>query len=1312
MTAPISSPLDAQRVLALAAHDGDTSIGCGALLRALGGAAVRTLDFGADAPLAYGELLIERLLRALADQGTDLVLAPSPLDSDPDRRALGMATIEALRRSGRAQLALYEIAAPGRPNWSMDISEQLAWKEHEAAGHVDGPSALALNRFRGRASPQPTEAAEAFELIDPAAWADERWSLFASEHERHAVHGEAIDGRRDLPLVSVLVRSMDRPTLDDALDSIALQTYPNIEVVVVEACGPAHRRLGERCGRFPLRQVGTGTHLDRAIAANVALDHASGDWLLFLDDDDWLEPAHIARLRAALSASVRHSVAYAGVRLVDATGECSTVLDEPFDRTRLWCANFLPIHAVMFARKLISTARRFDEAFKVYEDWDFWQQLAHTERFLHVQGVSASYRLIGDSGLSAEQDARLAHTWRLAFYRKWLPALDAAGLEQVASHAEHARSAAQALRAAADAAAAAAASAEEARVQAQTAQRRLEAAHAQAVVQASELRQRLDVSAALQTQLTVELAERNEAAARAFTEQQAAQKDFHERLEALSERLASETQHRAHAEEVLQQVTNSVSWRITQPLRLGRRAASDPRGATRAMLRRAAGVLPAETRRQLRLRLAASWLGARMLRLVAPIPQGTSSPVTPDRPSLDKEAVRADAESRLGEFLRSGRRMHFASSARPRVSIIVVLYNQAGLSLLCLQSLAALRAPDFELLIVDNASGDRMPQLLDRIDGATILRQSENLGFLRAVNLAARHARGEHLLLLNNDAVVFEDTLSNAVARLDAEADAGAVGGPILLWDGRLQEAGSIVWRDGACLGYGRGESPDEGPYRFVRDVDYCSGAFLMVRRALFEQLGGFDERFAPAYYEESDLCVRLWTAGHRVVFDPRVRVRHFEFASDVGSGNAMALQARNRDRFVDKHAAFLAAQLPHSADNVLQARQRLRPGTPRVLVIDDRVPLPSLGRGYPRAAALAQALVRAGAFVTHYPLLFSEEDWDAVPQALPETVEVMQGLGTAGLADFLQRRRGAYDMVLVSRPHNMELVQAIRRRSRNALGGARLVYDAEALFSMRDIVRAAVRGTPLAADEQRRRIAEEMALAEGSDAIVAVSNAEADHFRAAGHASVHVLGHALMPRPTVATFEQRSTFLFVGATEGDDSPNTDSLLWFVREVWPMICAALGDEAQLDVVGPCESPSVRALHGDRIRVRGRVAAVEPFYERARVFIVPTRFAAGIPHKAHEAAAQGVPMVVSTLIAEQLGWHDAALPQASDARGFADACIALHRERASWQAARSYLLAAVERDCSPQAFERTVQALLGAGAPTPDATAVADCGVGR
>ena len=157
---------------------------------------------------------------------------------------------------------------------------------------------------------------------------------------------------------------------------------------------------------------------------------------------------------------------------------------------------------------------------------------------------------------------------------------------------------------------------------------------------------------------------------------------------------------------------------------------------------------------------------------------------------------------------------------------------------------------------------------------------------------------------------------------LGADERVGAVGARLIDPDGRLQEAGSIVWRDGTCVGYGQGDDPDAPMYAFARDVDFCSAAFLLTPRTLFEQLGGFDTAYGPAYYEDVDYCARLWQAGYRVRYDPRVTVRHYESASSRSSEHAISAQLARRLLFVARHQEWLQEQ-PVLAPNALEARAR-----------------------------------------------------------------------------------------------------------------------------------------------------------------------------------------------------------------------------------------------------------------------------------------------------------------------------------------------------------------------------------------------------
>jgi GT2 family glycosyltransferase/glycosyltransferase involved in cell wall biosynthesis len=220
-------------------------------------------------------------------------------------------------------------------------------------------------------------------------------------------------------LVSVIVRSMDRPTLEQALRSVADQTWPAIEVVVVDAKGPQHRALAPTCGRFALRQLRTAGPLGRAAAANLGLRAAQGKFACFLDDDDWFAPEHIALLVRRLQAEPAAVAAYGATSCVEAQadGTLREIMryDEPFDRARLLCENYLPIHSVLFRREAAVSLAGFDGSLPIFEDWDFWIQLSGIGPFTHIADLTATYRLgSGDSGLYGNAALQEQYAHRIA----------------------------------------------------------------------------------------------------------------------------------------------------------------------------------------------------------------------------------------------------------------------------------------------------------------------------------------------------------------------------------------------------------------------------------------------------------------------------------------------------------------------------------------------------------------------------------------------------------------------------------------------------------------------------------------------------------------------------------------------------------------------------------------------------------------------------------------------------------------------------------------------------------------------------------
>ena len=680
------------------------------------------------------------------------------------------------------------------------------------------------------------------------------------------------------------------------------------------------------------------------------------------------------------------------------------------------------------------------------------------------------------------------------------------------------------------------------------------------------------------------------------------------------------------------------------------------------------------------------------MRSLVPLPRAVT-PVNVE-PAVDvKQAFRQQSRQELADFLSSGRALVLPTVEQPRVSVIVVLHNQGELTFKCIEALCARMDVPCEVLLVDNASTDDTAVLLERVQGARVFPQAENLHFLRAANLAAAQARGDCLLFLNNDAQVGEGALSAALSLLDEQARVGAVGGKVVLLDGRLQEAGSIVWSDGGCSGYGRGRDPQDAEFQFRREVDYCSGAFLMVRRALFNALGGLDLAFAPAYYEETDLCMRIRQAGCTVVYDPQIDIRHYEFGSSDTEKAAIALMEAHREVFAARHAQVLAdGHRPHGTRDI-EVRQR-DAGRQRVLVIDDCIPVPSLGSGFPRAQLLVRELCDSGAFVSHYPLASPLVDMEEAYRVLPREVEIVADLGISGLTRFLRERMGYYDVVIVSRPHNMDRFLQACQEVPGFRAVTTLVYDAEAIFASREALRAEVLGHAAPPLDGHMGLERELQMARSAHCVLAVSGIEAERFRQAGCAHVRALGHGVQVQPTSREHRDRRNLLFVGRLQEESSPNADSMLWFVREVMPLLDQRIGTGYALDIVGRCSGKLVAALGGERVVFHGRVEDVQPFYDQARVFVAPTRFAAGIPLKVQEAAAYGVPVAATDLIAEQLGWGaKGELLHAATAEALADACARLYLDEGLWNHTRQASLAAVERDCSVQAFRTTVRDML-------------------
>lgn len=382
-----------------------------------------------------------------------------------------------------------------------------------------------------------------------------------------------------------------------------------------------------------------------------------------------------------------------------------------------------------------------------------------------------------------------------------------------------------------------------------------------------------------------------------------------------------------------------------------------------------------------------------------------------------KERLTAKLHKNLKSFFLRKEKVEFIPVNEPDISIILVLYNQAQYTLECLCLLQQQRNISFEIIIIDNASSDSTHKLLDRCQNILVVKNSENVGFLDAANQGAQIARGKNLLFLNNDIwYLNNDALAIALNTLNMNQQIGAVGGRVILPHGYLQEAGVYITQQGIQQ-YGRDKSPTVFDVMFQRHVDYCSGLFLLTPKHLFQSLGGFDRLYVPAYYEDSDYCLRLNYQGFKVIYDPRIIIGHIEGGSEVKKGNARHLYEKNTILFRNKHKEWIQsfAHLSDGADSissdVLISRSHKRHGK-RILFIGKSIPSQE-------TLDLMKTACDSDQVVSYYPLKKLSGSWEEIYTIFDIRIEVCKGLKLSNLDNFMNLRRGYYSQIIDDRGDN-----------------------------------------------------------------------------------------------------------------------------------------------------------------------------------------------------------------------------------------------------------------------------------------------------
>ena len=666
---------------------------------------------------------------------------------------------------------------------------------------------------------------------------------------------------------------------------------------------------------------------------------------------------------------------------------------------------------------------------------------------------------------------------------------------------------------------------------------------------------------------------------------------------------------------------------------------------------------------------------ASLARLRAQFARGASPAMPPWTPPADTIPAFAASDGRMG----------VQPPRNPRASIVIPVFDQLHHTRRCLQALAAqAHAASFEVIVVDDGSSDGTEEYARAIAGLRYHRRATNGGFIAACNDGAALACGEFLVFLNNGTVPQPGWLDALLDTFDDAPDAGLVGAQLIFPTGKLQESGGVVFADGSGWNYGRNESPRDPRYAYLRDADYASGAAIAIRRELFARLGGFDARYAPAYYEDTDLAFAVRDAGLRVLVQPAAKVVHDEggtAGTDVRVG-PKAAQVRNQQVFREHRAAQLAAQ---PAPGTIPTPAILHRGQRQILIIDALTPQPDHDSGSLRMVNLMQLLREGGAHVAFLPA--NREHAGRYTEALQQAgVECWYAPFGARAPAWLREHGPRFDTVALCRHYvAREFLPLVRRHAPQA----QVVFDTIDLHYLRER-----RGAELAGDAAMLRTAEatrarELDIIANSDVTLVVSETERALLATdAPNARVEVLSNLHQLAGPGGSFAARKDLVFVGGFR--HPPNVDAVRWFANEVFPRVRERLAD-VRFHVIGShvvAEIEALAALPG--VVVHGHVPDITPYMDGCRISVAPLRYGAGVKGKVNLSMAHGQPVVATSCAVEGMHLepgHDVLV--ADDAQGYADAVVKLYEDEALWNSLSENGLRNVAEHFSLDAAQETV-----------------------
>ena len=569
-----------------------------------------------------------------------------------------------------------------------------------------------------------------------------------------------------------------------------------------------------------------------------------------------------------------------------------------------------------------------------------------------------------------------------------------------------------------------------------------------------------------------------------------------------------------------------------------------------------------------------------------------------------------------------------------KVSIIIPCYNQWSFTYQCIESVLKFSGDeDYEIIIADDCSTEKPLFELMKQNKITLITNETNLGFLKNCNNAVRYTKGKILVFLNNDTQVKKDWLKWLLKTFEYDKKIGIVGAKLISPNGKLNEAGNIMFSDGLAWNYGRGEDINLPKFNFLKETDYVSFACAAVRRNVWDLVGGFDIRYAPAYCEDADIAFAVRGKGYKVVYQPKCEVIHYENISH--SINNIQLMKVNNIKLYEKWK-YEFSKLDRNGQNIFRGMNRAR-NKKTILVVDETIPTFDKNAGERTSWTYINLFVEMGYNVKLLPM--NQRYIEPYATELQQKgVELIFG-NEQQIIEYIVYNSAKFDYAFINRPTSFNIIEFLKEHTRT-----KLIYYGHDIHHLRLKAEYDIKRTEkkLKEIEQFKKLEE--IIYEIADLVLYPSDSEIKYILKNYDCKCGIL-QPFIYEPDIENIrmEDRHGLLFVGGF--NHSPNADAIEWFLQNVYNQI-ATKHKDIPLVICG--SNPPEQLIkfvdifqhenHIKNIIITGYVKdeVLAEHYRHCRMVIAPLRFGAGVKGKVIEAMSFGCPVITTQYGIQGLG----------------------------------------------------------------------------